>query len=135
MRQGKEHMRPRMPLAVGHDSTLLSVEVDGTLAVTANADTANAAGATSYSRANASAAGFAEVDTDAFSGELTVTANAGTATASSAPFGFAEPSLAEATANASGIRTVEGNLTATSSFTIAAIGGVAQVDISDQPLI
>ena len=120
--------------AVGHDSTLLSVEVDGTLAVTANADTANAAGATSYSRANASAGGFTEVITDAFSGELTVTANAGTATALSAPFGSAEPSRAEATANANGIRTVEGNLTATSSFTIAAIGGVAQVDISDQPI-
>jgi len=117
---------------IGHDSTLFSGEVDGTLAVTANADTANAAGATSYSRANASATGFAEVDTDAFSGELTVTANAGTATASSAPFGFAEPSLAEATANANGIGTVKGNLTATSSFTIAAIAGVAQVDISDQ---
>ena len=36
---------------IGHDSTLFSDEVDGTLAVTANADTANAAGATSNSRA------------------------------------------------------------------------------------
>ena len=124
---------------IGHDSTLFSDEVDGTLAVTANAANANAAGATSDSLANAFAGGFVEVYTDAFSGELTVTANAGTATASSAPFGSADPSRAdpsraEATANASGIRSVEGNLTATSSFTIAAIGGVAQVAISDQPI-
>jgi outer membrane autotransporter protein len=113
--------------AIGHDSPLFTDEVDGTLAVTANAANANAAGATSDSLANAFAGGFVEVYTDAFSGELTVTANAGTATASSAPFGSADPSRAEATANASGIRSVEGNLTATSSFTIAAIGGVAQV--------